>query len=55
MKILIIHGPNMNKLEKRSRPIWYFFSEALFEMITKKYPDIKFSFFKVIMKENLLM
>ncbi len=47
MKILIIHGPNMNKLGKRDQDQYGTFSqEALFEMITKKYPDIKFSFFQ---------
>ncbi len=47
MKILIIHGPNMNKLGKRDQDQYGTFSqEALFEMITKNILIINFLFSK---------
>ena len=47
MKILLIHGPNLNLLGSRDKSKYgYLTEDEIFSLIQKEYKDIKFGFFQ---------
>lgn len=47
MKVLIIHGPNLDQLHRRDQTLYGSLSqEALFERLANEFPDISFTFYQ---------